>query len=182
MPGVERSALIVVDVQRGFEDPVFGRRDRPGAESNIARLIDHWRGSGAPLVFVRHDWPDSPLAAGTAGFEFKDAVSGEPDLLITKRVHSAFHGDRDLDGWLKARGVRELTICGIQTNVCCETTARLGCDLGYDVRFAIDATHTFDTVGPDGELVTAYELARSTAASLHDEFAAVLTTDAILAA
>lgn len=175
------SALLVIDVQRGFEDTVFGPRDRPEAEANVARLIAGWRERGAPLVFVRHDWPDSPLAAGTSGFEFKDAVSGEPDLLITKSVHSAFHGDKDLDAWLRGRGISAVAICGIQTNVCCESTARLACDLGYDVRFVIDATHTFDAAGPDGVTITASELARATAASLHEEFAEVIGTDAALA-
>ena len=31
-------ALVVVDVQRGFEDPAFGPRDNPAAEENIAKL------------------------------------------------------------------------------------------------------------------------------------------------
>ena len=173
---------MVIDVQRGFDDRMFGVRDRPEAEANVARLIAGWRERGAPVVFVRHHWPDSPLAAGTPGFAFKDVVTGEPDLLITKSVHSAFHGDRDLDGWLGERDVSEVAICGIQTNVCCETTARLACDLGYEVQFVIDATHTFDAEGPDGETVTASELARATAASLHEEFAEVISTDAALAA
>jgi len=171
------AALLVIDVQRGFDDPVFGPRDRPEAEENIAGLIARWRERGAPVVFVRHDWPDSPLAAGTPGFEFKPAVTGAPDLLITKSVHSAFHGDADLDGWLGERDISAVTVCGIQTNICCETTARLACDLGYDVSFVIDATHTFDAEGPDGLIVTASELARATAASLHGEFAEVITTD-----
>jgi nicotinamidase-related amidase len=96
-------------------------------------------------------------------------------------VHSAFHGDADLDGWLSEREISALAICGIQTNVCCETTARLACDLGYDVRFVLDATHTFNVDGPDGETVTAAELAGATAASLHGEFAEVINTDAALA-
>ncbi len=176
----DRNALLVIDVQRGFEDPMFGPRDRPEAEANVARLIDAWRLRRAPVVFVRHDWPDSPLAAGTDGFEFKDVLSGEPDLLITKSAHSAFHGDRDLDAWLRERDIDAVTICGIQTNVCCETTARLACDLGYEVGFVIDATHTFDAHGPDGVKVTAAELARASAASLHEEFAQVLSTDAAI--
>ena len=47
-------------------------------------------------------------------------------------------------------------------------------NLGYDVTFVIDATHTFDRQGPDGVTVTAEELARATAASLHGEFANVV--------
>jgi hypothetical protein len=49
-------------------------------------------------------------------------------------------------------------------------------NLGYDVKFAIDATHTFDMAGPDGATVSADELTRATAASLHGEFAEVVRT------
>ena len=59
--------------------------------------------------------------------------------------------------------------------VCCETTARVGSDLGYEVGFAIDATHTFDQDDHDGGTVTADELARVTASNLDPEFGRVLT-------
>jgi nicotinamidase-related amidase len=49
-------------------------------------------------------------------------------------------------------------------------------NLGYDVLFALDATHTFDRTGPDGERLRADEPARATATSLHGEFAAVVST------
>ena len=59
------AALIVVDVQQAFADPVWGRRDNPACERNIAALC-HWRALGRPVVFVRHDSaePGSPLAPG----------------------------------------------------------------------------------------------------------------------
>jgi nicotinamidase-related amidase len=52
----------------------------------------------------------------------------------------------------------------------------MGGNLGYDVLFVLDACATFDREGPDGEVVTAEELTRATAASLHDEFATVVAT------
>jgi nicotinamidase-related amidase len=61
-----------------------------------------------------------------------------------------------------------------------ETTARMGANLGYDVRFALDATHTFDRTGPDGTVMTADELARATATSLHEEFATIVSTDELV--
>ena len=119
-----KRALLVIDVQRGFDDPEFGPRDNPDAEANIAKLIATWRRRGDPIVFVQHDWEDGPLERGTPGFELKEVVTGEPDLRVVKTVHSSFHGDVDLDTWLRERGTDAIAVCGIQTNFCCETSAR----------------------------------------------------------
>jgi nicotinamidase-related amidase len=175
-------ALIVVDVQRGFADPSWGRRNNPSCEENVAALIDAWRSRGEPIVFVRHDsvLPDSPLAPGQPGNAFQDVVSGEPDLLVTKTVNSAFLGEPDLGAWLRAGGVEEIAVAGIQTNMCCETTARMGGNLGFGVRFVIDATHTFDLPALDGSVLAADDLARVTAANLHGEFATVVQTRELL--
>ena len=178
LAAMDRTALIVVDVQRGFDDAGFwGPRNNTACEENVRALIAAWRGSNQPIVFVRHHWDEdgSPLRSDEAGSEFKDVVEGRPDLLVTKTAHSAFHGTPDLHDWLGKHGVDKLVICGIATNVCCETTARVGSDLGYEVRFAIDATHTFDQDDRDGGTVTADELARVTASNLDPEFGRVLT-------
>ena len=53
-------------------------------------------------------------------------------------------------------------------------------NLGYDVTFVIDATHTFDRVALDGSVIPAEEIARVTAANLHGEFATVATTADVL--
>jgi len=174
----DTTALIVIDVQQGFDDPGFGRRSNPDCERNVAVLIDAWRSNGRPLVFVRHDSVEegSPLAPGTAGNAFKDVISGNADLVVTKSVHSAFYGRPDLDAWLQEQKIERVAICGIQTNVCCETTARMASDLGYDVQFVADATFTFDARGPDGDMVSADELTRATCASLGGEFATVVST------
>jgi nicotinamidase-related amidase len=179
MADLANTALLVVDVQRAFDDADrFPPRNNPDCEANIGALIAAWREHGRPLVYVRHDSvePGSPLAPGTPGNAFQDVVSGEPDLLVTKHVNSAFYGEPDLDSWLRERGIASLAVCGITTNHCVETTARMGANLGYEVLFAIDATHTFDRTGPDGVTLTADELARATATSLHGEFATVVRT------
>jgi nicotinamidase-related amidase len=178
----DTAALVVIDVQQGFADPKWGRRNNPDMEANTAVLIEEWRRRGRPIVFVRHDSvePDSPLRPGQQGNEFQDIVTGIPDLLVTKSVNSAFYGEPELDAWLRAGGIDTVVVCGIQTNLCCETTARMAGNLGYDTYFAIDATHTYDMVAPDGTALTADELARVTATNLHGEFATVLTTTDLL--
>jgi nicotinamidase-related amidase len=176
-------ALLVIDVQSGFDDPRWGARNNPQAEANIARLIGTWRGKHLPLILVRHDSPepDSPLHPAHRGNALRGFVDGPADLLVTKQVNSAFHGEPDLDHWLRQHRLDTLVICGVTTSHCCETTARIAGNLGYDVRFVIDATHTFDRRDIDGLLIPAAEIARVTAANLEDEFAQVTTTDAVLA-
>jgi nicotinamidase-related amidase len=179
------TALLVIDVQKGFDDESWGPRNNPGAEANIKALLDAWAVSGQPIVLVRHDSvkPGSPLRPGQSGNEFKTELDGvRPELMFTKKVNSAFHGEVDLDAWLRARGIGKLIVAGIQTNFCCETTARVGGNLGYDVTFALDATFTFDLAGPDGTVLTADQLSQATATNLHGGgFAKVVTTKEILA-
>lgn len=171
-------ALVVVDAQQGFDDPAWGVRNNPACDTNIAVLVRHWSDQGRPLVYVRHDSTEagSPLHPDGPGNRLKTYLDAEPDLLVTKSVNSSFHGTPDLHGWLTERAVPGIVVCGITTNHCCETTARVGGNLGHDVLFALDATHTFDRAGPDGQVLTGDELARATATNLHGEFATVVST------
>lgn len=176
-------ALVVVDLQAGFDDPALGPRGNPDCARNTATLVEHWRATDRPVVFVRHDSvePGSPLRPGTPGNAFMPELTGEPDLLVAKQVHSAFAGDPDLDGWLRARGIGSLTLCGITTDHCVSTTARVACDLGYDVRLVLDATSAFPRTAPSGRRLSADEVADAAAASLDGEFARVVDTADALA-
>jgi nicotinamidase-related amidase len=179
----EQWALVVVDAQQGFDDPFWGPRNNPDCDRNIAALVEAWSANGRPLVYVRHDSVEdgSPLDSGRAGNRLKPYLTATPDLTVSKTVNSAFHGAPDLHAWLVAQRAVGIVVCGITTNHCCETTARVGGNLGHDVLFALDATHTFDRTGPDGRTMTADELARATATNLHGEFATVTSTADLLA-
>ncbi|UNX53637.1 cysteine hydrolase [Georgenia sp. TF02-10] len=182
MNALQRPALIAIDVQSGFDDRAYwGPRDNPACEDNIAALLALWRDRSWPVVFVRHDSinPQSTLAVGTPGNDFKDVITGDPDLLVSKTVNSSFHGTPDLHAWLQEEGLEHVVICGITTNHCCETTARVAGNLGYDTYFVIDATHTFDRQALDGSIIPAAMISDMTAANLHGEFATVTTTEAL---
>lgn len=183
LPNLDRIALLVVDVQQGFDDTVYwGPRNNPACEDNISALLAAWRARGRLVIFVRHDSTEaaSPLHPQQPGNAFKPLLSGEPDLLLTKQVNSCFHGQPDLDAWLRAQDLDGVVIAGITTNHCCETTARVGCNLGHRVLFALDATHTFDRRSPDGSVVAADQLACITATNLHEEFATLVNTQHLL--
>ncbi|MFI5689784.1 cysteine hydrolase family protein [Streptomyces sp. NPDC051636] len=186
----ENAALVVVDVQKGFEEAGFwGPRNNPAADDNIAALIGVWQSTGRPVVFVRHDSPkpESPLRPGYEGNDLKEYVrerrgkGAGAELFVTKTVNSAFLGTPDLGAWLKGEGIGQIVVAGIQTNMCVETTARMGGNLGYDVVVPYDATHTFDLEGPFGWRRSAEEIAQASAVSLQGGgFARVVTTEEVV--
>ncbi|WP_203138598.1 cysteine hydrolase family protein [Microbacterium sp. JZ31] len=181
------TALVVIDMQQGFLDPSWGpTTNHPQCEDNVARLIGHWRTQGDPLVVVRHDSVNSssPLHPGAPGNALVDVVAATtPDLLVTKTVNSAFYGEPDLAAWLREARLSRIVLCGIQTNMCVETTARMGGNLGFDVVVALDATRTFDLAGPDGAVTPADALMAATATNLHGGgFATIASTADLIGA
>ena len=181
------TALLVIDMQQGFLDEAWGATtNHPQCESNVVRLLDLWAHLAQPIVVVRHDSsaagsPLSPTAAGNALME--PVASANADLLVTKSVNSAFYGEPNLELWLRAAGIKRIVVCGIQSNMCVETTARMAGNLGFETIVPIDATRTFDLEGPDGTVVPAATLMAVTATNLHrGGFAQVMTTDEVVSA
>ena len=175
------TALLVVDVQKGMDDPRLGRRNNPQAEENVRALLAAWRAGGLPVFHVRHlsTEPDSPLRGG--GTDFKEAaapVPGEP--VVEKSVNAAFIGT-DLEARLRRQDVGALVIAGLTTEHCVSTTARMAANLGFDTRLVSDATATFDRTGPDGRSHPAEDVHEMALVHLHGEFAEIVTTRDLLA-
>ncbi len=182
LPFPQNAALILIDIQKGFDDPVWGRRNNPDAESNMATLLSTWRRTRRPVFHIQHlsQEPHSPLRADSPGSEIKEIVrpqDGEP--VIQKRVNSAFIGTH-LQERLEREGITTLIITGLTTNHCVERTTRMAGNLGFHTYLVPDATATFDRQGPDGVLHTAEEIQAMTLTYLHQEFATIVTTDDVL--
>jgi nicotinamidase-related amidase len=178
------STLLVVDLQEGFDAPSWGRRNNPHLEQRVADLLRVWRGTGRPVVHVRHmsTDPSSPLRPGQPGNAFKPEtapVAGE--AVIEKSVNSAFIGT-SLEIDLRRAGCRGLIIVGLTTNHCVSTTARTAGNLGFVTSVVSDATATFDRVGPDGIEYRAELIHAMALSDLHGEFATVVDTAAVVAA
>ena len=176
------AALIVVDVQKGMDDPVLGRRNNPDAETNIARLLEAWRQTQHPIFHVQHlsVRPDSPFRPGQPGVELKDGMGprgSEP--LIQKSANCAFIGT-DLEAQLRSRNIGTVVIAGMTTDHCVSATARVSGDLGFETYLVGDATATFDRLDSDGILHSAETVHAVSLASLHGEFATVVDAEALL--
>ena len=180
-----RPVLLLIDVQQGFQNTAYwgGERNNPHAESDCARLLQHWRARAMPIIHVRHasTSPQSPLHPDQPGFAFQADVAPLPgETVITKHVNSAFIGT-DLQARLDAARQRDLIIAGISTDHCVSTTTRMAANLGYRVRLVSDACATFARTGFDGQRYAADLIHLTALASLHGEFAEVLTSDTLLA-
>jgi nicotinamidase-related amidase len=177
------TVLILVDVQQAFNDPAWGRRNNPQAEQRIAALLAAWRTSQRPVIHVHHRSrrPDSLFHPDAPGFRVKPEAAPAPgETIIYKDVNSSFIGT-DLEQRLRAQGATTLVICGITTDHCVSTTTRMAGNLGFTALIVSDATATFERTGPDGRHYPA-ELMHDTAlASLHQEFAEVVASAAVLA-
>lgn len=164
---VDRTALIVVDVQNDFchSDGVFGKRgfNLSHVEQSVTNLlpfIEQCRRFGLRVLFVRtiHSaWSDSDAwisrlggsgremlicRPDTWGVEFYKVAPQPADFIVTKHRFSGFVGT-DLNLVLKARGIETLLMTGVATNVCVETTARDGFNLDFRIILVEDCCGAF---------------------------------------
>lgn len=176
------AVLILVDVQQAFDDPAWGARNNPQAEANIARLLAAWREAARPIIHVHHRSrnPQGFFHEGKPGARVKPEAAPLPgEALLFKSVNSCFIGT-DLLERLHALEARELVLVGITTDHCVSTTARMAANYGFDTTVVSDATATFERVGPDGQRFTAQQMHDAALASLHGEFARVVTTGQVV--
>ncbi|MFU8867463.1 cysteine hydrolase family protein [Natronococcus sp.] len=130
------TALVVVDMQNGFCHPE-GTLHAPGSEDVIepvADLVDRAREADVQVIYTRDVHPPEQFEEAYYYDEFEQwgehVVEGsweaeivdelevrEEDHVVEKHTYDAFY-NTELEGWLNARGIRDLVICGTLANVC----------------------------------------------------------------
>lgn len=154
-----RTALLVIDLQKGFFDPPTAA---DAVIPRVNRLAGDLRAAGGTIAFLRHTGSDDPLLSvpawqkdipalarldnlmrpGREAHELDPRLDIAPaDLIVDKYRYSAFiAGSSRLDELLRARAIETVIVTGAFTNFCCESTARDALMLGYRVIFVADAT------------------------------------------
>jgi len=139
------TALLVIDVQESFRQrPLWRAISNPDIVDDVNRLVDAARRRGDLVVWVLHTEPGTgnvfdPANGHVRPMDGLAPQDGEP--VLTKTSHNAFT-TTNLQQTLVSRGIGDVVVCGIRTEQCCETTARVASDLGFTVTFVTEATAT----------------------------------------
>lgn len=176
------AVLLIIDVQNGFDEPNYwGDRNNPDAEQNMSKLLEAFRAGGRPVIFIQHvsQSPKSPLRPGQPGNEIKSIVAPHGERVFQKTVHSAFI-NTPLERTLRGAAQDTLVICGLTTDHCVSTTARMAGDMGFTAYVVDDACACHDRQSHTGRTIPAQQVHEAELAALHNEFGTVTTTQAVL--
>jgi nicotinamidase-related amidase len=138
------TALLIIDVQAAMTSgqwEVFDSRQMIARINHVARLM---RTAGESVIVVQHEEAGGPMQHGGDGWQLDaDLDVAATDILLRKTASDAFH-KTDLHTMLQARGVTSLIACGLQSELCVDSTVRRALALGYPVTLVADAHSTID--------------------------------------
>ncbi len=179
----KNAALVVIDMQKGFDDQKWGNRNNPDLSRNVEILLKAWRDSSRPIIHIQHCSVESNsvLRPELESCDFyRSAQPADGEVIFQKNVNSCFTGT-DLETYCIENQVDTLIIVGISSDHCVSTSTRLAANLGFTTYIIGDATCTFDRIDPFTEEIYPAELVhRVHLASLNNEFAKVINTRSVL--
>lgn len=127
------AGLSVIYFQNGW-DEAYVEAGGPGSPN--------WHKSNAlKTMRARPELQGKLLARGGWDYALVEALAPKPgDIILPKTRYSGFFNSQ-LDSVLRSRGIRNIVLVGIATNVCVESTLRDGFFLEYFGIMLEDATH-----------------------------------------
>ena len=135
-----KSAVIIIDVQRGYFDEEPRPADADVIIGHINLLTARARRAGVPVVFIQHE---AQYEFGSRNWDLEQQLQVDPgDHKVRKTTPDSFLRT-NLDDLLSSLGVTRLIVCGYASEGCVDTTIRRAAAIGYEVTIAADA-HTTD--------------------------------------
>jgi len=151
------SALMIVDVQQGMFDPDNAVHRGEDVVARLGALLRRARVAGTPVFHIQHDGgPGDTFARGAPGWAHHPLVAPiAGETVVEKRASSAFTGT-DLHRRLQAAGIDRLVLCGMQTDLCVESTLRGAVSLGYRIVLVSDGHTTYGNPVLSAEQIIAH--------------------------
>jgi nicotinamidase-related amidase len=175
---ISESALLVIDAQDSFKSTNrWEKRSNNDFEKNVARLVNLYREHCLPVIYFLHSDADPGFETTSSYYKLMDFLSPRDCEPVIHKVTRNVFTSTGLPALLMEKGVRRVLITGIQMEQCCETSARVGADLGYAVDFITEATMTFPIPNHDrpGEELGVDAVRERTEYALRRRFARIAT-------
>ncbi|WP_104401888.1 cysteine hydrolase family protein [Vibrio penaeicida] len=148
-----KSALLVIDVQQGLMEPKPQPYETEKVINRINQATSWARAKDIPVIFVRHEAPNSIVEMGSEGWQVhQDLEQVESDSYINKTTPDSFHNTH-LQTLLDEHQIQHLYVCGYATEFCVDTTTRRAAGLGYPVTLISDAHTTHDKPHASGSTI-----------------------------
>jgi len=178
---LDTTLLMVIDMQIAIDDPCWGKRNNPGAEKNIEKLLELWRSNSEPVLHVKHMSLDScsPYHPSKPGNAFKSGNQPEKDEWVLKKETNSAFINTSLEADLNKQGIKNIVITGVKTNNSVEATARHAGNLGFCTIVVADACFTFAQTGISGQHYDANLVHDVSLSNLQDEYAEIMLMDSV---
>ncbi len=176
-------ALLLIDLQNDYFPG--GRMELEGSDAAVAhaaRLADAFRQRQMPVLHVQH-LSVRPGATfflpGSEGALIHPKVAPLPgEKVFEKNYPNSFRGT-GLEDHLQQTGIMRLTVAGMMTHLCVDTTVRAAFDLGFSCNVAHDACAS-RKLSFSGVTVAAEQVQASFIAALNGLFANAIASDELL--
>jgi nicotinamidase-related amidase len=174
---LDRSALVLIDIQREYADGALPLARVHEAAFEAAKMLDLARRHGVPVFHIAYSsGPGGPIFASDGPyFGFLPEVAPLASEPVVVKPHANAFIKTDLDSLIRRTGRDELIIVGNMTHVCVSATTRAAAEqYGYRVTVVADATASRDLPNPLGGVVEAETVRQTALAELADAFAIVV--------
>ena len=119
-----KSALLIIDVQQGLCEGEGQAFDSAAVIARINTVAQKMRQADVPVVFIQHESGPGYLEYGTPAWQLAAGLETESgDRFVRKTTPDSFLRT-DLQELLQSQAVTDLTICGMHTEFCVDTTTR----------------------------------------------------------
>ncbi|MGX7418996.1 cysteine hydrolase family protein [Carnobacterium gallinarum] len=135
--------LVIIDLQNGLQTEEKHLHKIENVLMGVNQRIAAYRQVEKPIIFVQHS--DEELVPHTKPWELMPELDKkETDYYIGKTYPNAFF-KTDLQELLTKLAVKNIEICGAQTEFCVDTTIRFAHGLGYSLSMVKGLNTTLDT-------------------------------------
>lgn len=183
---MENTALLIIDIQNdyfpGGKHPLYGSEE---AGENAHQVLQYTRKKGVEVIHIQHIAKNEGadfFLPDTYGAEINKVVKPvEGEMVVVKNYPNSFR-ETGLLKYLQKKGIKNVMICGMMTDVCVDATVRAAMDLGFKTTVIGDACAT-ENRELYGNTIHAKDIHSSYLAgltALNNLYASVITTDEFL--